>query len=190
MTGLHSLPPLAGLALLIAGSAASTQERPQLVPIRDVDVSYKITRPNQPAIVERRRWLAGEHLERVDGPDKSTTIFDRNKNEITLLNAANRTFRKLEGVARRPPEPEAGVRLMRGGESVIAKLSCVDWTWMQDTETHTVCVTAEGVLLRLVIDGRTVIEARSVRFAPQTAELFQVPPGYSPALAPEGAPEP
>lgn len=190
MASLHSLPSLVGLTLVMAGFAASAQERPQLVPTRDVDVSYKITRPNQPAIVERRRWLANEHLERVDGPDKSTTIFDRNKGEITLLNAANRTFRKLEGTGRQPPEPEAGVVLTRGTESVIAGLRCVEWTWTQDTETHTVCVTAEGVLLRLAIDGRTVIEARSVRFAPQTAELFQVPPGYSPALAPEGAPEP
>jgi hypothetical protein len=190
MSPLRSLPSLTGFVLLVVVSTAGAQERPQLVPTRDVDVSYKITRLNQPVIVERRRWLAGEHLERVDGPDKSTTIFDRNKGEITLLNAANRTFRKLEGNGRRPPEPEAGVKLMRGNEVVIAGLRCVEWTWTQDTETHTVCATPEGVLLRLVIDRNTVIEARSVRFAAQTATLFEVPPGYSPALAPEGAPEP
>ena len=159
-------------------------------PTKDVDISYRITRPNQPAIIERRRWLAGEHLERVDGPDKSTTIFDRNKGEIILLNVAKRTFRKLEGSGRRPPEPDAGVTLARGAELVIAGLHCSEWTWTEDTETHTVCATPEGVLLRLAIDGRTVIEARSVHFAPQAAKLFQVPPSYSPALAPEGAPEP
>jgi len=190
MSPLSSVPSLAGLVVLLVGSIAGAQERPQLVPTRDVDISYKITRPNQPAIVERRRWLAGEHLERVDGPDKSTTIFDRNRGEITLLNAANRTFRKLEGTGRRPPEPEAGVTLTRGAEFVIAGLRCVEWTWTEDTENHAVCVTREGVLLRLAIDGHAVIEARSVRFARQTAELFQVPANYSPALAPEGAPEP
>lgn len=190
MTGLSRLSFLAGLAFLTLGSATGAQERPQLVPSRDADISYKITRPNQPAIVERRRWLAGEHLERVDGPDKSTTIFDRNKSEIILLNAAKRTFRKLEGSGRRPPEPESGVVLRRGAELVIAGLHCSEWTWTEDTETNTVCVTPEGVLLRLVIDGRTIIEARSVHFAPQKAELFQVPSNYAPALAPEGAPEP
>jgi hypothetical protein len=181
---------LAGLAVMVAGLPAVAQERPPFVPTKDVDISYKVTRPSQPAIIERRRWLAGEHLERVDGPDKSTTIFDRNKNEITLLNAANRTFRKLEGKGRRPPEPETGVKLTRGAELVVAGLHCVEWTWTQDTETHTVCATPEGVLLRIVIDGRTVIEARSVHFAAQAAKLFEVPPSYSPALAPEGAPEP
>jgi len=190
MTPLPRLPSLAGVVLLLIGSATEAQERPQLVPSRDVDISYKITRPNQPAIVERRRWLAGERLERVDGPDKSTTIFDRNKGEITVLNATNRTFRKLEDTGRWPPEPDTGVALRRGMEAVIAGLRCIEWTWTEDTETHEVCVTPEGVLLRLAIDGRTVIEARSVRFARQTADLFQVPANYSPALAPEGAPEP
>ena len=187
---LRSLPSLAGLALIVVGTATAAEQRPPLVPTKDVDISYRITRPNQPAIIERRRWLAGEHLERVDGPDKSTTIFDRGKGEFILLNVATRTFRKLEGKGRGPPEPDAGVTLARGAELVIAGLHCSEWTWTEDTETHTVCTTPEGVLLRLAIDGRTVIEARSVHFAPQAAKLFQVPPSYSPALAPEGAPEP
>ena len=108
-----------------ARAHSGAQERPPLVPTTDVDISYKITRPDQPVIVERRRWLAGEHLERVDGPDKSTTIFDRDKDEIILLNAAKRTFRKLEGAGRRPPEPGAGVVLTRGEESVIAGLTAL-----------------------------------------------------------------
>jgi hypothetical protein len=96
----------------------------------------------------------------------------------------------MEGTGRRPPEPGAGVALTRGQKSIVAGLTCVEWTWPEDTETHTACVTPEGVLLRLAIDGRTIIEARSVHFASQKPELFQVPPNYAPALAPEGAPEP
>ena len=80
--------------------------------------------------------------------------------------------------------------MTRGTESVVAGLPCVEWTWTEDTETHMVCVTPDGVLLRLAIDGRTIIEARSVHFASQKPELFQVPSNYAPALAPEGAPEP
>jgi hypothetical protein len=190
MTCSRGTPSLTGFVLLVVVSTAGAQEQPQFVPTRDVDISYKMTRPNQPVIVERRRWLAGEHLERVDGPDKSTTIFDRNKGEIILLNAASRTFRKLEGKGRRPPEPGTGVVMTRGTESVVAGLPCVGWTWTEDTETHMICVTPDGVLLRLAIDGRTIIEARSVHFASQKPELFQVPPNYAPALAPEGAPDP
>src|SRR6516162_3677322 len=44
---------------------------------------------------------------------------------------------------------------------------CIDWSWMDDTEVHIACLTPDGVLLRLVIDGRIVAEARSVLYAPQ-----------------------
>ena len=57
-------------------------------------------------------------------------------------------------------------------------------------ETHTVCATTDGVTLRLVVDGTTFFAARSVKYAPQKAELFQVPPNYAPALAPAGGAEP
>lgn len=185
MDDLRSLSPTAVLVLLLA-SPVLAEPQPQLLPTRDVDITYQVSRPNQPKLIERRRWLAGQHLERVDGPDKSSTIFDRNKDEITLLNAANRTFRKLEGAARRPPDPGSGKVLQRDKEAVVAGLPCVDWSWTEDVETHTVCTTPDGVLLRLVVGGRTILEARSVRYGPQAAELFQVPKGYTPALAPEG----
>ena len=136
--------------------------------------------------LERHEALHHEHRERIDGPDESTTIFDRKAHEVTLLNPAGRTFRTLEGSPRQPPEPATGLALKRGGDSIIAGLHCTDWTWTEDVETHTVCVTADGVLLRLVVDGATIMQARSVSYGPQAAELFQVPTSYSPALAPEG----
>jgi hypothetical protein len=40
----------------------------------------------------------------------------------------------------------------------------------------------DGVLLRLVVDSQTVMEARAVRYRPQPPELFRVPTNYAPAL--------
>ncbi|MGA2128121.1 MAG: hypothetical protein ABSG76_18455 [Xanthobacteraceae bacterium] len=94
-------PPIAVLALL-AGSPLQAQTEPQLLPTRDVDITYTITRAHGPAVRERVRWSAGEHLERVDGPDRSTTIFDRNSSEITLLVPGSRTCRKLKGARALP----------------------------------------------------------------------------------------
>ncbi len=158
------------------------------MPTRDVDITYQVTRPSQPSMISRRRWLASEHLQRVDGSDKSATIFDRDKGEFTLLNPTNHTYRKFEGTPRMPMAPAKGIALKRGGEAVVAGLQCVDWSWTDDTEVHTACLTPDGVLLRLVIDGKTVLEARSVKYGQQPAKLFEVPPGYEPALAPEGGP--
>ena len=87
-------------------------------------------------------------------------------------------------------EPEPGAVLARGADETVAGLSCTDWSWIEDGEEHVVCATADGVVLRLVIDGQTFIEARSVQYGPQKAALFRVPANYTPALAPEGAGEP
>ncbi len=178
----------AAFALLLAGSPLGAEEptTPPLLPTRDVDISYRSTRPNQPTIVERRRWSANDRLMRSEGPDKSTTLYDRDAHEITLLNPKNRTYLKLEGSLRQPLDPEKGKSLKRGEESVVAGLHCTDWSWTEDAETHTVCLTPDGVMLRLVVDGKTVMEALSVKYRRQPAELFRVPPDYTPALAPEG----
>ena len=177
------------VALAFAAAPLRAEEpQPEVVPTRDVDISYDVTRRGQPPIVERRRWLASEHLLRVDGPDKSSTIFDRNKGEFTLLNPANRTYRKFEGSPRMPMAPVNGIPLKRGAEASVAGLRCVDWSGTDGDEIRTWCLTPDGVLLRLVIDGKTILRARSVKYGPQSPTLFEIPRKYEPAIAPEGGP--
>ena len=177
------------LSMVTAAISLRAQEHsPQLAPSRDVDITYRITRPDQRTVTDRRRWLASQHLRRVDASDGSATIFDLTRGELTLLNASNRTYRTLQGAATRRMSPPEGVTLKRGGEFAIAGVACIDWSWMEGAEMHSACLTSDGVLLRLVIDGVVVAEASSVLYAPQPADLFVVPPGYEPALAPEGVP--
>ena len=92
---LRRLAPIAVLASLPVGWVARA-EPPNLLPTRDVEITYDVTLPSQPSVRERVRWLAAEQLERVDGPHKSTTIFNRRTREIILLTSANRTFRQLD----------------------------------------------------------------------------------------------
>ena len=102
--------------------------------------------------------------------------------------AANHTYRTVEWPVAKRMSPQKGTTLKRGGEYKIAGQNCIDWSWMDGTEMHTACLTRDGVLLRLIIDGQVVAEARSVLYAQQPPELFEVPSGYEPALAPEGGP--
>lgn len=188
MTPVQYMTLVAALLLTAAGSSLhSDEQKPLTTPTRDVDITYQIARPGQPAIVERRRWLASQQLRRVDGPDNSATIFDQKTGGFTLLNTANHTYRTTLDTPKRM-SPQKGSILKRSGDSKIAGLNCIDWSWLDDTELRTACLTPDGVLLRLVIDGQTVAEARTVLFAPQPSELFEVPPGYEPANAPEGGP--
>ena len=84
MSNLRGLIPTAVLAVLLVRSPLRAEEQtPQELPTRDVDISYQITRPQQPTITPRRRWLASERLVRTDGLEKSATIYDRNAHEIT-----------------------------------------------------------------------------------------------------------
>ena len=187
----HSRHLLLGivLALVLARTPLRAEEpQPEVLPTRDVDISYDVTRVGQPPIIERRRWSASERLQRVDGPDNSSTIFDRNKGEFTLLNRKARTFRKFEGSPRMPMAPAKGTALKRGDESVVAGLHCVDWSATDGTETRTWCLTPDGVLLRLVVDGKTIIQARSVQYRTQQQKVFDIPRDYEPAIAPEGGP--
>jgi hypothetical protein len=185
---LRYLPPTAVLVALLIGPVARA-EAPQLLPTRDVDIAYDVTLQSQTSVRERVRWLAAEQLERVDGPHKSTTIFNRRTHEMILITSGNRTFLQLN-MPRQPQDPAPEAALSRGNESDVAGLHCVEWSWTEDVETRTVCITADGVLLRFLVDGNTVSEARSVSFRRQPAEVFQVPPDYVPALAPEGGPVP
>jgi hypothetical protein len=109
---------------------------------------------------------------------------------MILLTSETHTFLQLDMPARQPEEPAPEVRLKRGNESVVAGLHCVDWSWTEDVETRTVCITADGVLLRFIVDSKTVTEARSVSYRSQLAELFQVPRDYAPLLAPQWGPLP
>jgi hypothetical protein len=189
IVGLPAVRLIVALAVAAAAMPVRAQERPpQNAPTRDVDITLEITRPGVAPIVERRRWSASQHLRRVDGPDSAATIFDQSKGELTLLNPSNRTYRTLQGPAAKRMSPPRGARVKRGAEAAIAGLTCTDWSWLDATEMHTACLTPDGVLLRLIVDGHVVAEARSVVYAPQPAELFEIPPGYQPALAPEGGP--
>lgn len=174
-----------------AGLPIRAADGPVLLPTRDVDLTYDVTRPQKPKVRERVRWLAAEHLERVDASGRATTIFDHEAHAITLLTPATRTFRKLDQAPRRALWPEPGAALKRGAEALVAGLPCTDWSWTEEGgEQHSVCATADGVILRLIVDGQTFIQARSVKYGPQRVDLFRVPANDAPALAPEVAGEP
>ena len=180
--------PTAVLASLLIGKAGA-EEPTRLLPTRDVEIIYDVTLPSQPRIRERVRYRAAELLERVDGPHNSTTILDRRTHEMTIINSANRTVLKLD-MPQQPQDPGPKVTLKRGNDSVVAGLRCIDWSWTEDVDTRTVCVTADGVLLRFLVNGKIVTEARSVNYSPQSTDLFHVPSDYAPLLAPEGGPAP
>ena len=179
----------AGLAALaLAGGVALAQDRPKLLPMRDVDITYRVTRPGEPKIRERVRWQAADELERVDLPGGATSIFDHKTRYVTVLARESRSYLKLKSIARGPIEPDPNATLTHGGEATIAGLRCTLWGWVnpEDQKPYKICATDDGVPLSLRVDGQMVAEAVSVQYRTQKSTLFEVPSGYEPSLASEG----
>ena len=92
-------------AAVVSSPPHSEEQQPQTAPTRDVDVTYQITRPDQPVILERRRWLASQHLRRVDGPNKSATIFDQSSGELTNSQCGKSHVSHAGGASRQTDVP-------------------------------------------------------------------------------------
>lgn len=177
-------------ALALAGGVAWAQDRPKLIPTRDVDITYRITRPDEPTVHERVRWLAASQLERVDIPGGATSIFDHKTHYVTVLSHQTHSYLKLKSLARGPVEPDPDAQLTRGGSATVAGLRCSIWNWInpEDQKPFSACVTDDGVPLRLVQDGKTVAQAVSVQYRTLEPATFEVPSGYEPSLASEANP--
>lgn len=65
----------------------------------------------------------------------------------------------------------------RSGACSGAGQSGAEWTRTEDGEVKTVCVTSDGILLKVTDDGRTVWETTQVERGPQSADLFAAPAG-------------
>lgn len=65
----------------------------------------------------------------------------------------------------------------RTGDCTGAGLQGAEWTRDDNGSTNTVCVTDDGILLRVAEGERTVWETTQVTRGPQAPELFVVPPG-------------
>jgi len=65
----------------------------------------------------------------------------------------------------------------RTGECSVAGESGAVWTNDESGTPNTVCVTSDGIILRATEGDRTVWETTSVQRGPQSADLFELPPG-------------
>jgi len=173
-----SIPSAAAFIFALSGLLRAAEQQPLFLPSRDVSVTYDVTWSDKPSVRERMSWSAGERLERIDGPS-STIIFDRKAKEVVLLNPASHAYSVLDGLPRWAVEPRRSTGVTRGADFVIAGLRCTDWSWTDDEETHAACVTPDGVVLRLIVDGQTKLKALSVIYGPQSPALFDIPSGFA-----------
>jgi hypothetical protein len=156
-----------------------------------VDITYRLGQINPataPRIIEQRmRWdVTGGRL-RVDPPTPGLyVILDTHTHDMTTVREADHTVVEMDGMggpnAPVPGSPPVndGIPFIREGESSVASLTCTEWETKDISgATALVCITDDGVLLRAVTAGRTVLEATKVSYGPIDPSLFQVPANYA-----------
>lgn len=176
---------LAPLAALLLAWPAAAQERPPLVPSRDVSVAYRASGANDGRASEMRMsWLVARGLLRVDLGGQGYLVTDTRGAGGFMVMEAQRMVVDLP--AGQNPAANAllreSARYAREGTDRVAGLSCTIWRIELEGQTSRACITADGVMLRAATGGgpggENVLEAVSVTPGPQDPARFERPPGF------------
>lgn len=183
--------------LLILPSAAFAATAPRLIPNRDVDITYSMNpsvlhqggAPVGLALRQRLRYSAALHMLRVDPPTPGMHVtIDYLTGRMSMIRDAQRSVLEMAappGVKSGPGglpalAGVAGTVWSQAGHATVAGLACTDWQGKAANGTPiTLCQTGDGVMLRLDVSGKEVLQATKVVFAPQPAALFTPPHGYT-----------
>lgn len=174
------------VACLAVTAVTGLADQPRLRPNRDVDVTYRATGagplPDGRRLDQRVRWLAASQTMRIDPPTAGLyVIVDYAAKRMSVVREATRSVVDMaapEGVAGMAGNPGEGTYVRRG-EDTVAGQACTEWeTLDHDRRKASVCITADGVLLRASTAGQAQVSAISVQYAPQDPAVFQIPPDY------------
>jgi hypothetical protein len=174
------------LAFWLSVAALSAfADQPRLRPSRDVNITYISTAAGRDGrrLEQRVRWLAAAQTMRIDPPTTGLfVIIDYLARRMSVVREADRSVTEMAA-----PDDMMGVAdntgaggYVRRGEDTVAGLACTDWeTHDRDGRQAVLCITTDGVTLRAGVDGRTLVSAVSVQYAPQDPADFRVPADYA-----------
>ena len=177
------------LAVLTASAPALAQERPPLLPTRDVTVVYQLSGDAGQAIpggipgTVRVSWSAAAQRLRAEPEGRGQALLlDFGAHSLEVVDSNLKTAMSLP-LRERDLQPMTlqGAHLTRAGHAVIAGIGCTDYSAQSARGHGTVCVTPDGVALRAsgVLDGRQgSFTAISVDYGPVPARALEVPKGY------------
>ncbi len=173
------------LFVLAPVAAAAAQQRPALIPSRDVDVVYMMVQadaPGGPRVVEERlRWAVAAGKLRIDPPIPDLwMVMDIRTGRLATVRDAERSVLEVESPQAMPwPAPTAGATFQRRGTDTVAGVPCTEWQTADLTGAPTLaCITDDGVLLRASAAGRVLVEALHLSYATPDPSVFRIPEDY------------
>ena len=143
--------PLATLALAALSWPAAAQERPSLLPTRDVSVTYRADGSGRGPVEMRLSWLNAEETMRMDLPGGAGwSLTDMRDGRVRMVIEAQRVVMELPpgSTGRNPAQPSASTRFRRIGSETILGHRCDVWHFEDGEQRGEACITADGVMLR------------------------------------------
>jgi hypothetical protein len=188
---------IAAALLCLVGTSAIAADHPPYAPTHDVAVAYRVQLSAGPQGEQsvRMAYTAASGRARIEAPDNpGYVLIDRAEGRLVMVVDQMRTFMEM------PFDARMGAGLLlndkmafsRQGMEKVAGLLCTSWDVTSGTTHARVCITADGVILRAEGSdpkrGEGRLEAVSVTYAPQPANLFVPPAGYHKVEMPRRAP--
>jgi hypothetical protein len=182
MTGRSAL--LGGAFFIATLGAAAAQERPaNIFPAHDVAITYTVIddQRNTSSVIDMH-WHQGGQQARIDLPGNTYAIVDRGADRAMLVMPRQHVVMAIPLSATPVAEflPDQNAQFTRGGSDTVAGHRCDLWTLRNAQGTASVCLTADGVVLRAqgkAKDGESGgVMATAVNYAPQPEALFIAPP--------------
>lgn len=174
---------------------AQTLEQPLLAPMRDVTVSYRMTGGSINKVAEKMSTtftLNGERV-RIDyfhwmesKTPYTSLVFDRPANRDIAIMEERRGYVERDTVGLSNPALylDKTMQFTRVGSATVAGTACTDWTVKardKANDGRTVCITDDGVLLRLVAPppGNQALTAIEVKYGSPPESIFEVPADFT-----------
>ena len=185
--------PVALLAATLAIPPAGAQaERPQTLPTRDVDVTYRAGQGDR-TVSQRSRWSAAERKMRLDTPTPGVyAIVDYAAGTLAMVSDRSHGVLDMPVPAGGLPGQAApGVAFTRRGSKEVAGLPCTEWeTRDLGGQPTLTCFTGDGVLLQARHGAQVLVQATSVAYGAVDPATFAVPPGYAHEAPRAASPQP
>lgn len=163
-----------------ARSQDAASDRPPTAPTRDVDVLYRAHAGGRD-VEQRYRFAHSVEKVRIDTPSPGLyLIVDRGAKHMDMVSEGDRSVLELPYD---PAHTMAGVpsdqALQRLGADTVAGVPCTEWR-TPDKAGHdvTVCMTADGVMLRARAGATVLVQALSVGYGTLDPAVFAIPAGF------------
>lgn len=183
---------ISALAATLLALPAVADQMPSLIPAHDVSGTYLFTTNNGPKTMTVEYSKAVNVLRLNPQGGTGYILYDFTAKDAKMVMPQMQRYMDQPQIAGRAASIQGSgngddVSVAKGGSETIAGHDCTDYTATDHTKgtSSTLCVTDDGVLLKMSSSEGDSAVAQSVSYAAVPEADVQVPPGYSAFAMPQ-----